>query len=109
MSTITFTDLLECVPTKAEVEEEYQNRLEVNKEIKIRSAMRDVLNEIEEIGGIDDDFSDFWDIKPAADDEEESEDEETEPYCFKDTTIDTVNTDVCFCSVGGCVKPTEFD
>ena len=36
-------------------------------------------------------------------------DEEEEPYCFKDTTIDTVENDICFCSVGGCVKPTEFD
>tara|TARA_R110002126_G_scaffold4985_4_gene26152 strand:- start:10368 stop:10697 length:330 start_codon:yes stop_codon:yes gene_type:complete len=35
--------------------------------------------------------------------------EEEEPYCFKDTTIDTVENDICFCSVGGCVKPTEFD
>ena len=35
--------------------------------------------------------------------------EEEEPYCFKDTTIDTVEKDICFCSVGGCVKPTEFD
>ena len=40
---------------------------------------------------------------------EEEEEEEPEPYCFKDTTKDTVDTDVCFCSVGGCVKPTEFD
>jgi len=40
---------------------------------------------------------------------EEYPEEEPEPYCFKDTTINTVNTDVCFCSVGGCVKPTEFD
>ncbi len=37
------------------------------------------------------------------------DEEEEEPYCFKDTTIDTVENDICFCSVGGCVKPTEFD
>ena len=41
--------------------------------------------------------------------ESESEEEEEEPYCFKNTTIDTVENDVCFCSVGGCQKPTEFD
>ena len=35
--------------------------------------------------------------------------EEEEEYCFKNTTIDSVETDICFCSVGGCVKPTEFD
>jgi len=39
----------------------------------------------------------------------DEEEEEEEPYCFKDTTIDTVENDICFCSVGGCVKPTEFD
>ena len=37
------------------------------------------------------------------------EDRKEEPYCFKDTTIDTVENDICFCSVGGCVKPTEFE
>jgi len=37
------------------------------------------------------------------------QEEEEEPYCFKDTTIDTVEKDICFCSVGGCVKPTEFE
>ena len=36
------------------------------------------------------------------------EEEEEEPYCFKDTTIDTVENDICFCSVCSCVKPTEF-
>ena len=34
--------------------------------------------------------------------------EDEEPYCFKDTTIDTFENDICFCAVGGCVKPTEF-
>lgn len=80
------------------IEQQCNNEEYLNEERGISfehlSVMRDVCNEIEEIGGIDD---------------EESEDEETEPYCFKDTTIDTVNTDICFCSVGGCVKPTEFD
>ncbi len=38
-----------------------------------------------------------------------NDEEVEEPYCFKDTTIDTVENDICFCSVGGCVKPTEFD
>ena len=46
-------------------------------------------------------------INPKCIDHEEEEEEE--PYCFKDTTIDTVEKDICFCSVGGCVKPTEFD
>ena len=47
---------------------------------------------------------------PAKQQEPESEsEEEEEPYCFKNTTIDTVKNDVCFCSVGGCQKPTEFD
>ena len=40
---------------------------------------------------------------------EHREEEEEEEYCFKDTTIDSVETDICFCSVGGCDKPTEFD
>jgi len=53
-------------------------------------------------GCCDDRVSDPMGMFPDTDDEEE------EPYCFKDTTIDTVNTDICFCSVGGCVKPTEF-
>ena len=42
-------------------------------------------------------------------DMDDLEEDEVEEYCFKDTTIDSVETDICFCSVGGCAKPTEFD
>ena len=32
-----------------------------------------------------------------------------EPWCFENSTIDTVEEDKCICSVGGCIKPTTFD
>ena len=35
--------------------------------------------------------------------------EEVEEYCYKNSTIDTYQNDNCVCSVGGCIKPTEFD
>lgn len=38
-----------------------------------------------------------------------TEGDSDEPYCFGKSTIDTIEYDVCFCSVGGCVKPTQFD
>tara|TARA_R110000796_G_scaffold22152_1_gene64483 strand:- start:60 stop:827 length:768 start_codon:yes stop_codon:yes gene_type:complete len=34
---------------------------------------------------------------------------EVEEYCYKNSTIDTYQNDNCVCSVGGCIKPTEFD
>ena len=42
-------------------------------------------------------------------DEWESDEEDKEPYCFKNSTKDTIETDNCFCSVGGCVMPIQFD
>jgi len=34
---------------------------------------------------------------------------EEEPWCFENSTIDTFETDVCFCSVGGCHRPNPED
>ena len=39
-------------------------------------------------------------------DEEDEEDEEKEPYCYENSTKDTIENDTCFCSVGGCHLPT---
>ena len=51
-----------------------------------------------------------WILKEVEEEEDSKEEEvEQEPYCFADSTIDTIENDICSCSVGGCQKPTEFD
>ena len=37
---------------------------------------------------------------------EKKVEEVEEPYCYENTTLDTLETDKCFCSVGNCEKPT---
>ena len=38
----------------------------------------------------------------------DEDEEEEEAWCYANSTIDTIENDKCFCSVGGCHLPTTF-
>ena len=35
--------------------------------------------------------------------------EEEEPWCYENSTKDTIESDRCYCSVGNCVLPTFIE
>ena len=40
---------------------------------------------------------------------DDSDDSDDEPWCYENSTKDTINSDKCYCSVGNCALPTFDD